>query len=85
VLRVRERTSIPFHFIVFTFGLIIESIKEFGVRHMGLKILELKKLHVLVFLKKIKIIKPLIKSFGFLHILKVQKTFINFEFWKNNW
>jgi hypothetical protein len=30
VLRARERTPTPFPFVVFTFGLIIESIKELG-------------------------------------------------------
>jgi len=30
VLRVRECTPIPYPFVVFTFGLIIEYVKEFG-------------------------------------------------------
>jgi len=30
VLRIRERTPIPSPFVVFTFGLAIESIKELG-------------------------------------------------------
>jgi hypothetical protein len=30
VLRTKERTSIPYPSIVFTFGLKVESIKEFG-------------------------------------------------------
>ncbi len=30
VLRIKERTLIPFSFVVFTFGLTIESIKELG-------------------------------------------------------
>jgi hypothetical protein len=30
VLRAKERTPTPYPFIVFTFGLTIESIKEFG-------------------------------------------------------
>jgi hypothetical protein len=34
VLRARECTPTPYPFVVFTFGLIVESIKEFGVRHM---------------------------------------------------
>jgi hypothetical protein len=30
MLRTKERTPTPFPFVVFTFGLIVESIKEFG-------------------------------------------------------
>jgi hypothetical protein len=30
MLQAKERAPIPYHFIVFTFGLVIESIKEFG-------------------------------------------------------
>jgi len=30
VLRIREHTPIPYPFVVFTFGLAVESIKEFG-------------------------------------------------------
>jgi hypothetical protein len=39
VLQVRECAPTPFPFVVFTFGLIIESIKEFGV-HQSIKTLE---------------------------------------------
>jgi len=32
VLRARECTPTPFPFVVFTFGLVVESFKELGVR-----------------------------------------------------
>ncbi len=35
VLRVKERTPTPYPFVIFTFGLALESIKEFGVRHLS--------------------------------------------------
>jgi hypothetical protein len=38
VLRTRERTPTPYPFVVFTFGLAVESIKEFGGASLDEKI-----------------------------------------------
>jgi len=47
VLRAREHAPIPSPFVVFTFGLIVESIKELG----GASRVHFKKILVLVYVK----------------------------------
>jgi len=34
MLQTKERTSTPYPSFVFTFGFVVESIKEFGVHHI---------------------------------------------------
>jgi hypothetical protein len=35
VLQAREHNTTPSPYVVFTFGLVVESIKELGVHHLG--------------------------------------------------